>query len=97
MEAYSSSLLREECFLKQKSRVNWLKCGDNNNKFFFNCCKGRWNTNKIFQLKDASGATVARHSAVSKVVVDYFAGDKCLFNDPQVSRNHAVLVVTYTC
>lgn len=35
MEEFSEALRLEECFLKQKSRVNWLKVGDGNNKYFF--------------------------------------------------------------
>lgn len=44
------ALMDEVVFLKQKSRVHWLKNGDNNNPFFFNSCKGRWNVNKITAL-----------------------------------------------
>lgn len=45
-------LLSEEVVLKQKSGVHWLQNGDGNNRFFFNACKARWNTNKILVLQD---------------------------------------------
>lgn len=50
VENYSKALLLEEQFLKQKSRVQWLKHGDGNSKFFYNSCRGNWNTNKILSL-----------------------------------------------
>lgn len=37
----STALRVEEDFLKQKSRITWLKKGDGNNGYFFNACKGR--------------------------------------------------------
>lgn len=69
---YSLALNKEEVFLKQKSRVNWLKHGDGNNKFFFNSCKNRWNTNKILALEDPNGVVVSSHGDISNVAVNYF-------------------------
>lgn len=65
-------LKHEEIFLRQKARVNWLKNGDNNNRFFFNACKGRWNVNKIFMLTDSNGVDVTTHKEISRVAVNYF-------------------------
>lgn len=91
-------LKNEELFLKQKSRVKWLKCGDNNNRFFFNSCKGRWNSNKILNLMDSRGNLKCSHEDISLVAVDYFQnlmGDSrelgVLPTDielPQMSTNH---------
>lgn len=67
-----NSLKQEEVFLRQKSRVNWLKCGDNNNRYFFNACKGRWNSNKILMLTDANGVKRTTHEEISETAVDYF-------------------------
>lgn len=36
IDDHTSALHKEESFLKQKSRVFWLKQGDGDNKFFFN-------------------------------------------------------------
>lgn len=66
------SLKAEEIFLKQKSRVHWLKCGDGNNRYLFNSCKGRWNLNKILSLEDASGVMCSSHSDIARVTVNYF-------------------------
>lgn len=62
----------EEVFLKQKSRVNWLKHGDSNNRYFFNYSKGRWKTNKLLSLEDNKGTTVTSHKDISKVAVDFY-------------------------
>lgn len=37
------ALSSEEKFLKQKSRIQWLKDGDKNSGFFYNQIKNRWN------------------------------------------------------
>ncbi|XP_063948264.1 uncharacterized protein LOC108204038 [Daucus carota subsp. sativus] len=66
------ALLKEETFLKQKARVRWLNLGDGNNKYFYNACRGRWNTNKIVSLEDESGNVFYTHKAISGVAVNYF-------------------------
>lgn len=68
------SLDAEESFLKQKSRVHWLKLGDSNSKFFFNSCKNRWNINKIIHLMDSNGVAHSSHQDISAIAVDYFKG-----------------------
>ena len=73
VELYNKALNDEEQFLKQKSRIHSLKCGDSNNNFFFKRCKSRWNHNKILQLNDASGNTCTGHNAVSRIAVDYYS------------------------
>lgn len=68
----NSALSQEEVLLKQKSRVNWLKNGDGNNRYFFNACKGRWNRNKILTLEDADGINHTTHKGIAKIAVDHF-------------------------
>lgn len=69
---FQDSLDKEEQLLQQKSRINWIKKGDSNNKFFFSSCKARWNSNKLLSLVDDTGITHTSHTMVSKVAVDYF-------------------------
>ena len=73
IENFQNALLEEETLLKQKSRVNWLKCGDSNSKFFFNACKGRWNSNKILSLLDGNGNSVSSHKDIAAVAVNYYS------------------------
>ncbi|GJY40434.1 hypothetical protein Tco_0427704, partial [Tanacetum coccineum] len=54
-KAYKSALKDEESFLMQKSKVEWLKAGDRNFKYFHNVVKGRRNRNKISYVKDMEG------------------------------------------
>ena len=68
----NDALKNEEMLLKQKYRVNWIKVGDSNNKFFFKSCVNRWNTNKIVHLQDSRGEFVQGHANISKVAVDFF-------------------------
>lgn len=39
----------------QKSRIQWLKLGDGNNKFFFRAVKERYIRNSIHMLYDSEG------------------------------------------
>lgn len=66
------ALSSKEIFLKQKARVTWLKNGDNNNKYFFNACKGRWNMNKLLYLEDLNGSAYTAHRDIAKVAVDFY-------------------------
>lgn len=59
-------------FLKQKSRVHWIKHGDGNNIYFFSYCRGRWYSNKILALRDDMGITHTSQSVVSYIAVNYF-------------------------
>lgn len=49
----------EESFLKQKSRVYWLKEGDQNTRYFFNVVRGKTSQSKVRALKCADGRDVA--------------------------------------
>lgn len=69
---YSLALSQEESFLKQKSRVHWLKFGDGNNKFFHNSCKSRWNSNKILSILDDNGLEHTSHDSIAMVATSYF-------------------------
>ncbi|XP_017228236.1 uncharacterized protein LOC108203686 [Daucus carota subsp. sativus] len=71
MAQFNKALATQETFLKQKSRIKWLNCGDNNNKFFFNCCKARWNNRKILALQ-SNGHMVHSHREISTEAVNYF-------------------------
>lgn len=71
-ESYSKALHEEEVLLKQKSRIQWLKNGDGNNKFFFNSCKARWNVNKILSIEDDNGNIKTTHTQIASVATEYY-------------------------
>ncbi|XP_021979806.1 uncharacterized protein LOC110875922 [Helianthus annuus] len=41
LREFKSAVYDEECFLKQKSNVQWLCAGDSNTSYFHNCVKSR--------------------------------------------------------
>ncbi|XP_035832054.1 uncharacterized protein LOC118481064 [Helianthus annuus] len=47
--------LDEECFLKQKSKVDWLRAGDSNSAFFHSSLKIRNHCSRIDVIKDSDG------------------------------------------
>ncbi|XP_021991415.1 uncharacterized protein LOC110888183 [Helianthus annuus] len=52
---FKSAVYDEECFLKKKSKVQWLCAGDSNTSYFHNSVKSRNARNKINCLKDTNG------------------------------------------
>ncbi|KAI3680154.1 hypothetical protein L2E82_50614 [Cichorium intybus] len=53
--AYNEASLDEERFLKQKSKVNWLREGDKNSAFFHKAVKSRKSRNRINSIQDVHG------------------------------------------
>lgn len=102
-DALNKALLEEEVLLKQKSRVTWLEKGDNNNRFFFNSCKGRWNSNKILMLESDLGEQLTSHKDIANVAISYFksmVGQERVVDDfpedleiPQITENQRELLV----
>lgn len=81
-------------FLKKKSRVHRVKCGDNNNKIFFQSCKGRWNSNKIISLENQDGKVLASHAA--EETVNFFKAqlgeNNMALSLPKLSSTQAVVL-----
>ncbi|XP_042515364.1 actin-related protein 4 [Macadamia integrifolia] len=63
---------QEESFLRQKSRITWLKLGDSNSAYFHKSVKARNNVNSITKLSTPEGNLVHRVDEIKKVAVDYF-------------------------
>lgn len=53
-------------FLKQTSKVQWLKYGDQNTKFFHNMIKARRTINIVFTAKNIHGTTVTSTKEVAE-------------------------------
>ena len=71
--AYREALLDEEKVLKQKSKIEWLKEGDQNNSYFHNFIKGRFSKSRIDSVYDEEGVKYSG-SDVSKKFVEHFHG-----------------------
>ncbi|KAK2657968.1 hypothetical protein Ddye_011020 [Dipteronia dyeriana] len=66
-------LAEEESYWKQRSRVEWLKGGDRNTKFYHWKASSRRARNEIVGLYDEGGNWCAEGNDVEMIVVDYFS------------------------
>ncbi|XP_022027000.1 uncharacterized protein LOC110928098 [Helianthus annuus] len=61
----------EECFLKQKAKVEWLCAGDSNTKFFHNSVKCKNARNRIQSIKDVNGTCYEGEGIMDALVAHY--------------------------
>ena len=62
----------EECALKDKSRIQWLKLGDAKTQFFFSAMKARYNSNRILLLYDVQGKRIDKPADVQTEILSFF-------------------------
>ncbi|CAA7027944.1 unnamed protein product [Microthlaspi erraticum] len=62
----------EELFWKQKSRVNWLREGDQNTKFFHASTKQRRARNRITKLRRTDGSWAENEDNIEQTATGYF-------------------------
>lgn len=62
----------DESALKQKSRIQWLKHGDDNNHFFFQAMKERVMRNSIDILYTDSGEALYKNEDIQKEIVLFY-------------------------
>lgn len=67
----------KESILKQKSRIRWMKEGDNNTKFFHAIMKARYRRNSIISVKNGDGVVIKVVSKVKGAIQNYFAARLC--------------------
>ena len=65
-------LLKEENIWRQRSRIQWIRSGDKNTKFFHSRALARKRKNKISRLQDDTGAWHEGRDEVMEVVLTYF-------------------------
>ncbi|XP_062099761.1 uncharacterized protein LOC133805598 [Humulus lupulus] len=61
-----------ESFLRQKSKVNWLRYGDDNTAYFHACLKQRRASNRITSFVNESGQLIERFEDVLDHFVNHF-------------------------
>jgi hypothetical protein len=76
-------LYREEMLWLQRARVDWLREGDRNTKFFHQKATWRARKNRIRKLKEAQGVWVEDQARMKEMVNEYF--QELYTKDPQVS------------
>uniref|UniRef100_A0A803NG99 Reverse transcriptase domain-containing protein n=1 Tax=Cannabis sativa TaxID=3483 RepID=A0A803NG99_CANSA len=65
-------LSTEEQYWKQRSRIDWLKSGDRNTKFFHAKASARKSNNQIKFLLDHQGNKVSSKQGITDIVSSYF-------------------------
>ncbi|GJY21769.1 hypothetical protein Tco_0394335 [Tanacetum coccineum] len=73
VRAFMDALIMEEQFLKQKSKVEWLRVGDSNLTYFYKSGKGRVNHNRIDVVTDLAGDIVTGDGVPAAFVSHYEA------------------------
>lgn len=63
---------QEEVYWNQRSRIKWLKWGDNNSRFFHASTLQRRDFNRILKIRDAEGIWVEGQKKVNEAAINYF-------------------------
>jgi hypothetical protein len=78
---------QEEILWRQKSRIQWLKEGERNTKFFHRSMVQRRQTNHITHLVSDQGTKIQQHADIEKEMLSYY---KNLLSEPPVDRSRAI-------
>ncbi|XP_048624100.1 uncharacterized protein LOC106453611 [Brassica napus] len=73
LERWNFLRLIEECYFKQRSRINWLKEGDQNTSYFFRIVQTRLNYNTIRSFVLISGIILTDPLDMSSHAVRHFS------------------------
>jgi hypothetical protein len=63
---------QEETPSKLKSRIQWLKEGDKNTRFFHNSLIQRQSRNRIVEIKLPHGSTKVKKENIENEIIQYF-------------------------
>ncbi|KAK2658664.1 hypothetical protein Ddye_005197 [Dipteronia dyeriana] len=73
MSSYTLAVqTEEEDFLRQKSRVQWLKAGDRNSSYFFKAIKERRNRSKILSISGEDDSLIEGDTRVKSEAIGHF-------------------------
>lgn len=89
----------EEAFSKQKSRINWLKLGDQNTNYFHKMMKARHAYNVIHTLLGTDGFIASTPADISNLALNHFTsilGSHVPPGSPN-QRMQILSSTTYTC
>ena len=78
LKRYHDLAIAEEGFLKQKSRVQWLKLGDQNTNYFHKAIKARNARNAIKILTSGNGCRIEDPVEIKEEAVRYFKEILCV-------------------
>ena len=72
MQQWQLRCQQEEILWKQKSRIQWLKEGEQNTKFFHRSTLDYTGANKILKLNNEAGETIQNHKEISALLTRHF-------------------------
>lgn len=72
-EELEVTMLREEMYLHQRSRVNWISYGDKNTAFFHSTLTQRRQRNQITKIKGEDGVWVSKEDDINSHLQEYFS------------------------
>ncbi|KAF3609597.1 hypothetical protein DY000_02045158 [Brassica cretica] len=64
--------LEEEEYWKQRSRIQWLQCGDRNSGYFHAITRGRKQVNKLSIMEDDQGLICDNEEGIVTIISSYF-------------------------
>ncbi|KAG5524157.1 hypothetical protein RHGRI_030977 [Rhododendron griersonianum] len=67
------TLLREEMYQHQRSRLNWKKFGDKNTAFFHAVVTQRRQRNQLLQIKDRNGSWIKEERGINMHLYRFFS------------------------
>eukprot|EP00253_Pinus_taeda_P013455 PITA_13455 len=82
---------QEETLWRQKSRIQWLKEGELNTKFFHRSALDHRSNNRILELKNNAGEILKNHNDISALLSDHF---KLIAQEPPINREEAIKELT---
>jgi hypothetical protein len=82
---------QEEILWRQKSRVQWLKEGERNTKFFHRAMTHRRYINRITQLEDDQGIPIRDHDQIAEELNSFY---KDLLTETNMNREEAIQKIT---
>ena len=87
LKAFHDLACVEEGFLKQKSRIQWLKLGDQNTSFFHKAIKSRNSQNSIKVLTLASRGRIEDPEDIKQEAIAHFQNILCC-DGPSTDHDH---------
>ncbi|GJY34922.1 putative RNA-directed DNA polymerase [Tanacetum coccineum] len=69
--AYNDALILQECFLKQKAKINWLREGDSNSAYFHKAVKSRVSRSRINVVTNSDGVNY-ENEQVPKAFIKHY-------------------------
>jgi len=72
MQQWQLRCQQEETLWRQKSRIQWLKEGEQNTKFFHRSTLDYRGANKILRLNNEAGETLQNHKEISTLLTMHF-------------------------